>query len=338
MSLSRHVGGYGKNALIPSICDKQREISTASGTFEQHKLDLRGKIASCSRLMRCHTLMPVVIIGIPVMWSAALALPPVVTLVELKKIALLALGTFFTRFAGCCINDLADAKIDRQVARTKSRPLAAKEITYKEALITLAINSSIALGILLQFDMNTIRFGCIGATMASVYPFLKRSTNYPQVFLGASLAIGTLMAWTSISLGPITMAPLCIYGAACMWTVIYDTVYAHQDKEFDKMIGVKSLALHWGDDTKKMCKIMAYNMTLLMTACGYIADLSTPFYASTLLSHIWMEKEINRVNLNDPVDCLGFFKRNTIYGGILLAGILAGKESLEFSLDPIFKT
>ncbi|EAN30643.1 UbiA prenyltransferase family protein [Theileria parva strain Muguga] len=291
---------------------------------------LYDKIISCGRLMRVHTLMPVVIFALPAMWSAALALPPVVTFLELKKIALLCLGAFSARSAGCCVNDLADRNFDKLVQRTKIRPLASGSINTTEALITLMFNSTIALTILYQFDPTTIGLGLLTGVTCSIYPFMKRYIKYPQLILGLSSSIGTLMAWTAISGNPLTMAPLCIYLTSSLWSLIYDTVYAHQDKNDDIKLGLGSLAIEWGDKTKKMCNIVAYNMSILMATCGYLAHLTDLFYVSVVISHLWMLREIKKVDLSDPANCLLFFKKTTIYGGLLLLGIILGKPELKF--------
>ncbi|KAK2195874.1 bifunctional Prenyltransferase/4-hydroxybenzoate polyprenyltransferase-like/UbiA prenyltransferase family/UbiA prenyltransferase conserved site/UbiA prenyltransferase superfamily [Babesia duncani] len=277
------------------------------------------------KLMRCHTLMPVVILGMPVMWSAVAALPNIVGVEELKKIGLLALGCFFTRTSGCCVNDMADMKLDSHVARTKTRPLACGQLTVSQALGVLAGNASIALCILLQFDQTTIKFGCLAATLACIYPFTKRFINYPQLFLGASFNVGTLMAWTAITGGNLAIAPFCLYVCGTFWTMIYDTVYAHQDKKYDIAMGMKSLAIHWGDDCKKKFTILAYNMSFLLTSFGYLQHLGDPYYASVVISHLYMLREIKNVNLENPASCFSFFKNSSIYGTIILAGILAGK-------------
>uniref|UniRef100_A0A3B0NDC0 4-hydroxybenzoate polyprenyltransferase, mitochondrial n=1 Tax=Theileria annulata TaxID=5874 RepID=A0A3B0NDC0_THEAN len=291
---------------------------------------LYDKLISCGRLMRVHTLMPVVIFALPAMWSAAIALPPVVTFLELKKIVLLCLGAFFARSAGCCVNDLADRNFDKLVQRTKIRPLASGSINTTEALITLFLNSTVALGILSQFDPTTIGLGILTGITCSIYPFMKRYIKYPQLVLGLSSSIGTLMAWTAISGNPLTMAPFCIYLTSSLWSLIYDTVYAHQDKNDDIKLGLGSLAIEWGDNTKKMCNIIAYNMSILMASCGYLAHLTDLFYISVVLSHLWMLREIKKVDLNNPANCLLFFKKSTIYGGLLLIGIILGKPELKF--------
>ncbi|BAM40813.1 4-hydroxybenzoate octaprenyltransferase [Theileria orientalis strain Shintoku] len=315
----------------PFLLPKLRHIHVNNSNPSKN-VGFYDKIASCGRLMRIHSLMPVVIFALPAMWSASLALPSVVTFLELKKMGLMCLGAFFARSAGCCINDLFDKNFDKHVERTKIRPLASGLIGTKEALTTLAFNSAMALSILLQFDTNTIMLGFLTSITCSLYPLMKRYTNYAQLILGMSSSIGTLMAWTIISGGPITLPPIFIYLTASIWPMIYDTIYAHQDKEFDKKLGLKSLALLWGDNTKKMCNLVAYNMSILLATCGYFAKLGDPFYASVVLSHLWMMRQLKNVNLEDPANCFRFFKNSVIYGGIILAGILAGKKELSLDL------
>ncbi|KAK1444296.1 prenyltransferases like protein [Babesia gibsoni] len=265
------------------------------------------------------------------MWSAVAALPPVFGLEEAKKMGLFFLGSFFARTAGCCVNDIADRNIDKHVERTKTRPLAAGLISKREALGILTVNASLGFLVLMQFDLNTIRFGLFTALGACIYPFMKRFINYPQLVLGLASNIGVFIGWSAM-MQPFTLTPLLIYLASSLWTVIYDTVYAHQDKRFDKHIGVKSLALHWGDRTKRNCNIAALGMSALLAAAGYNAELNKCFYGALALSHIWMTRQIKLVDLEDSTSCLTFFKRSILYGALVLGGIATGKD-VSFQMD-----
>ncbi|GIX61989.1 4-hydroxybenzoate octaprenyltransferase [Babesia caballi] len=128
------------------------------------------------------------------------------------------------------------------------------------------------------------------------------------------------------------MAPVFLHLGSTLWTVIYDTVYAHQDKKYDKLIGVKSMALRWGDNTKRNCQISAIGMSLLLAAAGYNSGLNEWYYLLVVLSHLWMHRQIKVVDLHDSSSCLRFFKRSVLYGALVLAGVIAGKD-LAFKLD-----
>ena len=158
------------------------------------------------------------------------------------------IGAFLMRGAGCTWNDITDRHIDAQVARTKSRPLPSGNATVKGAVIWMSLQCAVSLAILLSFNINTIVLGFGSIIFVAIYPFAKRFTWWPQVFLGLAFNWGALLAWTAHS-GSLGWQALALYAAGISWTLFYDTIYAHQDTEDDALIGVKSTARLFADQT-----------------------------------------------------------------------------------------
>jgi len=148
------------------------------------------------------------------------------------------IGAVLMRGAGCTFNDIVDRDIDMQVARTRSRPIPSGQVSMIEAVIFLAAQMALALAVLLQFNLTTIGLAIASLGLVAIYPFMKRITWWPQLFLGLAFSWGALVAWTSQS-GGLTPAPLLLYAGCVLWTIGYDTIYAAQDVEDDALIGVK---------------------------------------------------------------------------------------------------
>ncbi|MEM9138579.1 MAG: 4-hydroxybenzoate octaprenyltransferase, partial [Pseudomonadota bacterium] len=164
------------------------------------------------------------------------------------------LGAFLMRGAGCTWNDLTDRDLDGQVARTRSRPLPSAQVTPAGALGWAILQACIAALILFTFNWTAIILGIVSLGLVAVYPFAKRFTWWPQVFLGLAFNWGALLLWAAKT-GGIGLAPIALYLAGIAWTLHYDTIYAHQDREDDALIGIKSTALLFGDETPKMLGI-----------------------------------------------------------------------------------
>ncbi|OUD10075.1 4-hydroxybenzoate polyprenyltransferase [Marivivens niveibacter] len=177
-----------------------------------------------------------------------------------------AMGAFLMRGAGCTWNDITDRKIDAQVARTRSRPIPSGQVSTKQAAVWMAVQSLISLGILLTFNSYTIALGVLSLAPVAIYPFAKRFTWWPQVFLGIAFNWGALVGWTAHT-GSLGWPAVLLYLGGIAWTLFYDTIYAHQDTEDDALIGVKSTARLFGDATPKWLRLfMALTMILLGSA------------------------------------------------------------------------
>ena len=177
-----------------------------------------------------------------------------------------AMGAWLMRGAGCTWNDISDRKIDAQVERTRSRPIPSGQVSVKGAAIWMALQSLIAFAILLTFNRYAIILGVGSLALVAIYPFAKRFTWWPQVFLGLAFNWGALLAWAAHS-GQLAWPAVLLYVAGISWTLFYDTIYAHQDTEDDALIGVKSTARLFGENSKKWLRgFMVLSVSLLAIA------------------------------------------------------------------------
>ena len=259
----------------------------------------------------------------PCWWSLALAVEPGAW-PELWLMALFAIGAVAMRGAGCTINDMIDRDIDTKVARTATRPLASGALTMAQAWRFLALQLGIGLIVLLQLSWTAIWLGVASLALVATYPFMKRITWWPQAFLGLTFNWGALMGWAAVR-DEIGWPAVLLYAAGFFWTLSYDTIYAHQDKSDDALIGVKSTALRLGADTKVWLIGFDIAMLLLLVAAlaaaevGWIADLALLAIGGHLL---W---QVRAVDLDDPTDCRVKFHSNRWIGWLLLAGIVLGR-------------
>lgn len=237
-------------------------------------------------------------------------------LVDLWIIAGTAIGAFLMRGAGCTWNDITDRKIDAKVARTRSRPIPSGQVSAKQAFVWLAAQALIAFGILLTFNSTAIVLGIVSLAPVAIYPFAKRFTWWPQVFLGLAFNWGALLGWVAHT-GTLTTAPLFLYLAGIAWTLFYDTIYAHQDVEDDALIGVKSTARLFGASSRRWLfgflvltvLLMALAIILALAPTGNILQLTVALGAPWAMG--WhMTWQMRRLNTDDPESCLATFRAN----------------------------
>jgi len=185
-----------------------------------------------------------------------------------------AIGAFLMRGAGCTWNDITDRDIDGAVERTRNRPIPAGQVTVKGALVWMAVQCLLSLMILLTFHPNAILLGVLSLLPVAVYPFAKRFTWWPQVFLGLAFNWGALLAWTAHT-GSLGWPAVALYAAGITWTLFYDTIYAHQDAEDDALIGVKSTARLFGDKTPRWLRgfmvatVSIMGLSVIFAAIGH---------------------------------------------------------------------
>ena len=258
---------------------------------------------------------------LPCWWGAALATP---AWPDATMFVLFTIGAVVMRGAGCTVNDLADRKFDARVARTATRPIASGQISVLKAFVFLALQLLLGLSILLQFNAFTVALGVSSLLLIVLYPFMKRITYWPQLFLGFTFNWGVLLGWAAVK-GELSAPAFVLYGAGIFWTLGYDTIYAHQDKEDDVLIGVKSTALKFGDGTKPWL-VGFYSITvILLAATGLLANLAWPFYSGLTLAALHLAWQIKSVDIANSKNCLRRFKSNRDFGLILLAGIIAAQ-------------
>ena len=234
-------------------------------------------------------------------------------------------GSILMRSAGCIINDIVDKDLDKKVERTKIRPIASEKITVKKSFIYALIICFLAFLILIQFNLLTIILGMSSMILAFSYPFMKRITYWPQLFLGLTFNWGIIMAWTSIN-NNISLEIIILYVSAIFWTLGYDTIYGAQDMIDDEIIGVKSTSLKF----KKSIKLFVglnYLLTSLILIYLFFHILGLNFATILLLSFILsLIYQIKKFNKNRPESCLSAFKFNNVSGVILFLTILAINE------------
>ncbi|KAJ0184161.1 hypothetical protein K1T71_000584 [Dendrolimus kikuchii] len=288
-----------------------------------------SKIEPYVKLARWDRPIGVYLLYWPCSWSIALASVPgnVPLSTSLKMAGLFLVGAGLMRGAGCTINDMWDRDVDAQVERTKDRPLVSGAISQRQAVMFLAAQLSLALGVLLQLNCYSIVLGVSSMLLVITYPLAKRFTNYPQLFLGATFNWGALLGYTAVQ-GHLNMsvcAPL--YIGAMAWTVLYDTIYAHQDKNDDARIGMKSTALTWGSHTKPALTLALATSGTCLAIAGLNAGLTEP-YAVGLAAYIaHAGRQIYSLDPDNPADCASKFKSNSLVGLIILLGILGGGYS-----------
>jgi len=231
------------------------------------------------------------------------------------------MGAWLMRGAGCTWNDITDRHFDGQVERTRSRPIPSGQVTAKKAAVWIVLQALIALCILLTFNTNAILLGFISLVPVTIYPFAKRYTYWPQVFLGIAFNWGALLAWTAHS-GSLGLPAVLLYAAGLAWTLFYDTIYAHQDKEDDVMIGVKSTALLFGAATPRwLTKFLI--LTVLLMGAGIALALidASPLTLILALGAPWamgwhLLWQLRKLDIDDSDGLLALFRSNRDAGMI----------------------
>jgi 4-hydroxybenzoate polyprenyltransferase len=257
---------------------------------------------------------------LPCWWGVALApgWP------DVRLLLLFAVGAVAMRGAGCAVNDLADRDIDRRVARTRERPLASGRLGAAEAVGFAALQSVVGLGVLLCLNRAAALVALASIPLVLAYPFMKRVTWWPQAFLGITFNWGALVGWAAVT-GTLAPPALLLYLAGFFWTLGYDTIYAHQDKADDALIGIRSTARRLGAATPRWLWGF-YAVTLgLLAAAGWSAGLGFGFYALLLAVAGHFAWQIRTLDLDDPRSCLRRFRSNRELGLLVFLAIVAGK-------------
>ncbi len=257
----------------------------------------------------------------PCWWSVALATPgwP-----EAWLIALFGAGALIMRGAGCVFNDITDRDLDRRVARTAMRPLASGQVSLGQAIAYMGLLFLLGLAVLLQFNLYAVVVGACSLPLIFLYPLMKRVTYWPQAVLGLTFNWGALLGWAAVR-GELAAPALALYAAGLFWTLGYDTIYAHQDKEDDLLFGVKSSALKLGARTRPWLFVFYAAAAALIGLAGHLAGLAWPFYAALVAATAQLAWQAGRVDIDDAKDCLAKFKSNRLFSWIVLGGIVAGQ-------------
>jgi 4-hydroxybenzoate polyprenyltransferase len=234
----------------------------------------------------------------------------------LHYLLLFFLGSVLMRSAGCIVNDIVDKDFDKKVFRTKKRPIASERISISKSLIYVIMLCLIAFLILIQFNLLTILLGMSSMILAFSYPFMKRFTYWPQLFLGLTFNWGIIMAWTSMN-NVISFEIVLLYIAAIFWTLGYDTIYGAQDITDDEVIGLKSTSIKFKKNIKLFVCI-SYSITIFLLMYLFMEKVGKNMFSFLLLLFaISLIYQLINFNKNAPETCLNSFKSNN-YSGLLL--------------------
>ncbi len=310
----------------------QSHTSTASDIRHDDWIDRRAPraVQPYLRLARIDRAIGTWLLLLPCWWGLALAsvsTPDASPLQALVYAVLFAVGALVMRGAGCTWNDIVDRDFDARVARTALRPIPSGAVSVRQAFVFLGLQLLTGLAVLLCFNGATILVGIASLLLVAIYPLMKRVTYWPQLFLGLTFNWGALVGWTAVT-GGLDTPPLLLYAAGVFWTLGYDTIYAHQDKEDDILIGVKSSALSLGANTRPWLWIFYTATIALMAAAFRQAALGWPSYVLLALAAALLGYQAAAVDLDDPNDCRAKFISNRYAGMIVVAAILAGGIAL----------
>jgi len=277
--------------------------------------------SAISRLIRLQSQTGTWLLMFPTLWSLVLAargMPP------LHLIAIFITGSFVMRSAGVVLNDLADRSFDQHVTRTRVRPLASGELSATHALLVIGLFLSLAGMLVLLLDPFTILLSPIAILLACLYPFAKRVIHLPQAILGIAFGWGTIMAWTA-SRGAIEAPAWCLFAATVCWAIGYDTIYALQDREDDRRIGVRSSALLFGSSTWIAVGTVFFAMLLLLGLAGWLAHISWIYYTTLAAIGVWCLRQALQLRGTMPAPtAFHMFQQHVWVGAAVLIGMVAG--------------
>lgn len=234
------------------------------------------------------------------MGSYALQLPYTT---PLSYISLFGLGALVMRGAGCTINDMWDKNLDKVVERTKERPLASGEITQKQAFVFLSAQLTAGLGVLLQLNWYSILLGASSLSVVTIYPLMKRLINWPQAVLGLAFNWGALLGWSAVAGTVDWNVCLPLYAGGVCWTLVYDSIYAHQDKVDDAQVGIRSTALLFAEQSRPILTGLSASSLSLISYAGYLNSQGEAFYLGVGLATIQLARVLYRTDFNDSPSC-----------------------------------
>ncbi|MBJ3778596.1 4-hydroxybenzoate octaprenyltransferase [Acuticoccus mangrovi] len=258
----------------------------------------------------------------PCWWSVGLAAVAAGHVPNVWHLALFLVGAVAMRGAGCTYNDILDRNIDAHVERTRSRPIPSGQVSTDAAFLFLLAEAFVGLAVVLQFNAFTVMVAFGSLAIVALYPLAKRVTDWPQIVLGFAFSWGAFLGW-SATFGSLAVAPFFLYAGSIAWTVGYDTIYAHQDRRDDAIIGVRSTARLFGENTKLavgLCyaaTVTAFAVALALAGAGVWGFLGLALFAAHLA------RQVTKVTTEDPASCLAAFRSNRTAGFLLFAGLVA---------------
>ena len=249
---------------------------------------------------------------------------------SLSFLALFAAGAIAMRAAGCAYNDYVDRDIDAAVARTRNRPIPSGQVSSLQALLFVAVLALAGLAVLVQFNTFTIMLAISSLLIVLTYPFAKRFTSYPQIVLGLAFNWGALVGWSAVK-GSIGWPAVLLYAGCVLWTIGYDTIYAHQDKEDDALLGLGSTALTFGENTTSYVGALYGGAVILWLAAGVLAGTHLIYYLALTLVFLQLAWQVSTLDTNDAANCLWRFRSNRDVGVAVFLGLVADMTLSWFS-------
>ena len=240
---------------------------------------------------------------------------------DVWMLTLFAVGALVMRGAGCAYNDYVDREFDARVQRTASRPIPSGQMTPEAALRFAIALAFVGFFVLIWFNMFTVLLGIASLGLVAIYPYMKRLTYWPQAVLGLAFNWGALMGWAAVK-GSLDWPPLLLYAGSVLWTIGYDTIYAHQDTEDDLMLGLKSTALTFGDDTPFWVGSFYVGALLLWIAAGFLAGTHLVFFFGVALVGLQMAWQVSTLNIADAENCLRRFRANRDVGAAIFLALV----------------
>jgi len=300
----------------------------------QHASDIRaeswmirlapGAARPYMRLIRADRPIGTWLLLLPCLWSVSMASHSVLgKMPDPWFVFLFGAGAFVMRSAGCVVNDLWDRDIDGKVARTADRPIASGEIPVRAALIFLVCLLAVGLAVLVQFNSATIILGAASLVLVGVYPLMKRVTYWPQAFLGLTFNWGALLAWCAVD-GRVGWPAILMYVAGFFWTLGYDTIYGHQDKEDDILVGVKSSSIKLGRNTRPFAILVYAVMVALLAFSGSAAGMGWFYFLMLAAAAMQFAWQVGTLDIDAPDNCRARFLSNRDAGLMIFLGTLLG--------------
>ena len=275
-----------------------------------------------ARLMRLERPVGWQLLLIPGLWS--------VTLAQIAEgggwpdwwlLGLLFIGSVVMRGAGCVYNDIVDRDIDAKVERTRNRPLPSGQVSLQQAVAFMLALLAVGLAVLLQLKRPAQVVAVASLALVAIYPFMKRVTFWPQLFLGLTFNWAALVGWVAVR-GRLEWPALLLYTAGVFWTLAYDTIYAHQDREDDLIAGVKSTALRLGAATHRWLVGFFATTVLFLALAGWSAAAGPFWYAGVLAAAVHAAWQVRTLDIDDARCCLKLFRANRDFGLLVFAGAL----------------
>jgi 4-hydroxybenzoate polyprenyl transferase len=240
----------------------------------------------------------------------------------INYIILFFLGSVLMRSTGCIFNDIADKDFDKKVDRTKNRPISSGRISTQESFVYIILLCLVAFIILIQFNFLTIILGLLSIPFVFFYPYMKRLTYWPQLFLGLTFNWGILLGWTALK-GEISLEPILLYIAAIFWTLGYDTIYGFQDINDDEIIGVKSTSIKFKENYKIFIGLCYFVCVLFLIILGFLEENTMYYFTFLIFPVMHLFYQMIRLDKNNSNSCLIVFKSNNFFGFLVFLTLVA---------------